>query len=644
MCVEGYNEESAPALSESPAAESPVNSYELVEEPEPDNVAFPMSPEDESAYKKALTDIEQYRKGDVTITVLTKEGTPVSNAIITYHHVEHSFLFGVTTLYDPSIFHLLKEMGINYATFHFNWESTEPEENKIDYKRLSYLWGVNPLYTEGFTLKAHALTWMSDGSTPAYMQDVSFEQYKEKSYQHIYKIVSYFNPYIHIWNVLNEPMATWANMYDFSEEQVKDVIATGVKAIKRADPQAKIIINNAAPAGEGYLVPPYTFLEKVDVDYDIIGLQFYYNGYTEEYTMPRRSLAYLASLVDTFSTLGKEIHITELCVPGAPLYGWEGYWGYPWSEELQAEYARVAYTLFFSKKQVQSIIWWDISDSWYYIYYGGLLDTNNDPKPIYNTLKRLIQSWTTHGEQITDSNGRITFRGFGGIYTVAITDENGFIYNTTLEVKEQQSNTAFIIVDPDVIWYQTHQKTNELITIVKDIYCLFAYWESEGRDMTHYRKELEALLQLEPEKALEKAKALRIDIAVIRESIHSWETFENTDEFYFDLSEADSGFLLSDGALYKGLPLKGRITLKILAKGDKGGGRFPTFFVMVGGTVSETIEITSSQWRWYTVTLEDVDAQEIALCFTDDLYNPQKGEDRNLYIKQVIVQEYLFCV
>ncbi len=637
--VQPESPESVPESSELPGPHLP-NSPEP-EEPEP-NFTFPVSPEDEKAYTTALKDIEKYRKGDVTL-VITKEGIPVSNATVVYHQKEHSFLFGTISPYNPDVFELLKEAGINYVTFHFNWQATEPQENQIDTRGLYYTWGVEPLYTNGFTIKAHALTWMADGVTPAYMQHVSFELYKDKSYQHLYRIVSHFSPYIHIWNVINEPMAEWANIYDFSEKQVEEAIATGVKAIKNADPQGRIIINNASPAGEDYIVPPFDFLKNLNVDYDIIGLQFYYNGYTTEYEMPRHSLAYLASLVDTFSTLDKEVHITELSVPGAPLRGRKGYWGHPWSEELQAEYAHMAYTLFFSKKQVKAITWWDASDSQSFIYGGGLLDDNNNPKKIYYTLKDLIHSWTTHGEKTTDTDGKVTFRGFGGVYNLTITDETGLTYETTIDVKEQQSNNIFVVLDPGVIQHQIDQKANEFNSVVEDIYCLLDYWEAQGRDVTYYHKELGLLLQLELDEALEKAGNLRIDLAITRESIHDWETFENTNESIFDLSWANSGVLLTNGALYKSIPLKGRITLKILAKGDKGGGRFPTFFVMVGGSVSDVVEITSSQWQWYDVVLDITDAEEIAIIFTDDYYDPQKGEDRNVYINQVIVQEYLFC-
>jgi hypothetical protein len=383
-------------------------------------------------------------------------------------------------------------------------------------------------------------------------------------------------------------------------------------------------------------------------DYDIIGLQMYYNGYTRGYVTPRRSLAYLASLVDQFSTLKKGIHITELSVPSEPVKGRKGYGGHPWSEELQAQYAKVAYTLFFSKKDVKAVTWWDASDATSFIYHGGLLDENNSPKRIYYTLRNLIQPWTTHGTQVTDANGNVAFRGFGGLYEVNVTDnETGLVYKRAYEVKEQNMNDIYIVIDPETLQKEQDQKRQETLEelnrVVTDIKWLLDYWKNQGKDMTVQERELEDVLILEPEEALEKAVALRLQVAITRESVHSWETFENTSRSLFDLSWANSGVLLTDGALHKPISLKeGRIAVRILAKGDEGGGAFPSFFAMTGSSVSDVIRITSSQWQWYEVVLDIDGAEDIALIFTNDYYDPRTGEDRNLYIQQVVITEYLF--
>jgi GH35 family endo-1,4-beta-xylanase len=628
--------------SQSPPSES---SQSPPSEPE---FTIPLSQEDDKAYKKALQDIELYRKGDIIITIHDKEGIPLPGLTVEYHQVEHSFLFGIFNSYDPTIFSLLQEAGFNYVTFHFNWQATEPQKDLFDFQGLKYTWGIEPLYAQKFTLKAHALTWMCEDVTPEYMRHVSFEQYIEKSYHHLSTIVAHFNPYIHIWNVINEPMAEWANIYDFSQSQVEEAIAAGVQAIREADPEGKIIINNASPAGENYIVAPYDFLKDVTVDYDIIGLQFYYNGYTREFEAPRHSLAYLATLVDHFSALNKEIHITELSVPSHPLNGRKGYWGRQWSEDLQAQYAKVAYTLFFSKKHVKAITWWDASDSTSFIYHGGLLTETNNPKKIYDTLKDMFNSWTTHGSHKTDTTGTIAFRGFGGVYELTITDpETGVILERTVSVKEQHTNTISIIVDHEALQHEQPQKKEEpaedITSILNDIEWLLNYWETQGKNTTEYRTQFQHIQDTEPD--AEKAEALRWQLAITRQSEHSWETFENTNEAIFDLSWADSAALLANGVLHKSIPLKkGKITLKILAKGDKGGGHYPSFFVMAGTAVSDVVTITSSQWQWYEVTLYIEQAEDIAIIFTNDYYDPDKGEDRNLYISQVILIEYFFRI
>ena len=51
--------------------------------------------EQEVSWKQRSAEgIERYRKGDGRITVVDKEGKPVSNAKITLTHINHEFLFG----------------------------------------------------------------------------------------------------------------------------------------------------------------------------------------------------------------------------------------------------------------------------------------------------------------------------------------------------------------------------------------------------------------------------------------------------------------------------------------------------------------------------------------------------------------------
>ena len=151
-----------------------------------------------------------------------------------------------------------------------------------------------------------------------------------------------------------------------------------------------------------------------------------------------------------YATLGKKINISELCLPSNNPQGNQGYWGQSWSPELQAEYLTAAYTLFFSKPQVEGIECAFVADSsaYQFVYYGGLFDEQNEPKKSYYALKRLIKSWTTTGWWLTDSDGKVSFRGFGGNYDVIITDpKTGLTWKREAIIKEQETNLVSTVID-----------------------------------------------------------------------------------------------------------------------------------------------------------------------------------------------------
>jgi hypothetical protein len=115
-----------------------------------------------------------------------------------------------------------------------------------------------------------------------------------------------------------------------------------------------------------------------------------------------------------------------------------------WTEEVQAEFAEMVYTLSFGHPEMQSINWWGLSDRKIWQENGGLLDEELNPKPVYKTLDRLInKEWKTNLTLTTNKKGKIEFRGFKGDYKVAIS-KNGEIIKETIIKYEPNKNTFSI--------------------------------------------------------------------------------------------------------------------------------------------------------------------------------------------------------
>ena len=130
-------------------------------------------------------------------------------------------------------------------------------------------------------------------------------------------------------------------------------------------------------------------------------------------------------MVDTYSTLGKDIHFSEITFPS--------YDGRDTYLEMQNVITENLYKLWFSMEKVKSIVWWNLVDgtavkkanadaAFDENYFGGGLFKNDfTPKPAFKTIENLIKNeWHTKETIVTNNKGYASFTGFNGEYDVVI--------------------------------------------------------------------------------------------------------------------------------------------------------------------------------------------------------------------------------
>jgi len=420
---------------------------------------------DTAAIAQAALDIEKYRKGDVNLKIVDSSGNHLKDLTVDYQQTKNSFLFGINeatfvnennigNTRNIKIWDLIKEAGFNLSTFRIRWSETETSQGvyELGNWRTYFLQKYNLTgYGAGDIRFITSSAEYAPEQLPDYFANAAFDEMKKMLYTHFYNVVRAYAKDIKIWTVLSEPM--YANDLHLTAEQYIELTKEGCRAIKDADPTAKlmIIIFNAGAEIPG--VNQYEFMKKVidaKIDFDIIGIELYYNCYLHGNPNPRRTLTGMVELLDNWAAFGKEIWVEEISVSSSAAEGSEGYWSSPWSEDLQAEYIKTAYTLFFSRPEVKCISYWDMSDHTTFIDYGGFLNSQDKPKKSYLVLKNLFQSWKTNGTGITNENGEISFRGFGGDYEINVTDRNtGKSVTQVVKVEEQKSNAVTIIYNPD---------------------------------------------------------------------------------------------------------------------------------------------------------------------------------------------------
>ena len=119
----------------------------------------------------------------------------------------------------------------------------------------------------------------------------------------------------------------------------------------------------------------------------------------------------LIDIFDTYSDFGLPIHLSEVSIPS-----WSNE---PEDEEIQAELVERLVRLWFSRKNVEAAIWWNLVDGTAYgdenVFHAGLLRNDMTTKPAYEVLDRLMDhQW--HTEYETGNTDRVIFEGFYGDY------------------------------------------------------------------------------------------------------------------------------------------------------------------------------------------------------------------------------------
>ena len=426
---------------------------------------------------RAEQDIPRYRMGSCTLLVVDGQGAPLSEATISYQQTSHDFLFGAfDTLAHAGveIYELMQAAGINYLTSGFYWAETEPAQDLFQWEHIDHEIGVPDLSQMGFVLKAHALMAFWDFATPEYLLEMSFGELDAEVHEHISMLVDRYRQQIGIWNVINEAHSRGAAL-DLSRTEITTLTQTGIRAIRDHAPEARIIVNNAFEwYGESRIfwplvkgkpddftlsIPAYLdHLAANNLDYEIIGQQLYNGGYTDFFAqfglgepsgVATWDLAHISAILDRLGEYGKPLHVTEQSVPSSWDPEWiqygAGWWHHPWDEETQAEFVHDFYTLVFGKEQAEAITWWNINDDGSFIFTGGLLNANNEPKPAYYALKDLIDGWTTAGQGHTDTTGEINIQGYGGQYTLTIL-HGGRVWQRTMHIQEQQDGECVILL------------------------------------------------------------------------------------------------------------------------------------------------------------------------------------------------------
>ncbi len=413
------------------------------------------SGEELTAVQQAEALIGQLRRGQAQIRVVDASGEPLA-AEVRYRQVAHGYRFGIyRDRYHPDAHNLLSKAGFNFTTLHLNWAVTEPTAGVDGLAALRLLYGLDFLDAHGMSSKGHALLWQYSGALPEFVAQLNKQQYLAAAPEHVAAIVKAWASEVEVWEAMNEPMLLLSSYFGLSEQEVFGLINAAAKQIRSHDPGAPVLINTAGVdcSASGCSLDFFKRAVEAGVDFDVIGLQLYFNGYFKDVYIGSTPIDVAASkmglleqvaAVAAHTALGKEVHVSEIAFNALPHDGLgAGYWGQDYSEQLQAEYLRALYTLLFAVEGVSSMLYWDGGDASSF----GILRADGTARPAFEALSDLLHSWTTAGSAETDAKGQASFDGFAGDYQVAAIVA-GRCVTGTLSIAQQQQ-TELVLTIPE---------------------------------------------------------------------------------------------------------------------------------------------------------------------------------------------------
>ncbi len=402
--------------------------------------------------------IEANRKGWGTVTVKDSEGNIIPDALVSVEQLSHEFRFGANlfmldeletdeknALYKKHFAELF-----NMATLPFYWNATEPQKGKLRYAKDSPKFYRRPAIdlciefceAHGIEPREHALAY--EKFFPKWLADATVPEIKKELVRRYGEIAERYKDKINTIEVTNEMF--WPEGQGttaFYDEP--DYVEWCFKLAEQYFPHNQLVINdstkrawcqNGRPTDPYYTCIENTMLKGARVD--AIGMQYHiFSQKADEYDNTRvlYNPQKLYQRMDMYAMLGKPLQITEVTLPA--------YSGSAEDEEIQAKLLENLYTIWFSHKNVEQIIYWNFVDGYAYvpsdkheviaksqgnmsigenIFRGGMLRFDMSPKPIYFALKNLIEKkWHTHVDAATDGEGALRFKGFYGEYEVTVT-------------------------------------------------------------------------------------------------------------------------------------------------------------------------------------------------------------------------------
>ncbi len=280
--------------------------------------------------------------------------------------------------------------AFDFLTIPFSWRTSEPREGRHTMGALEQWlrWAREKrLQVWGGSLVSFALgdlpSWLKVGSR-------EFDRLRDLVMRHVKNTLKTFGPYVHAWEVVSGIHAH--NPFKLSFEQLVELTRMSAMMARQASPKSSILLGIQLPWGEYYAEDAQTALPLMYAEvavqsglhFDAFGLELVFGG--SDSGLFVRDFMQVSALLDRFGNFGKPLHITAVAAPSAAGPDSGGEWHGPWSERIQADWAKEFYRIAFSKPFVETVSWACPADGAPDQPSCGLFASGGATKPVYNEL------------------------------------------------------------------------------------------------------------------------------------------------------------------------------------------------------------------------------------------------------------------
>ena len=411
--------------------------------------------------KKGLYDVVQQntkrnRMRSVQFKFISKDGRPATGSKISVKEADGEFKFGCNAFMvnqfeseeQNSAYTEKFKKVFNQAVVPFYWRDDEPEKGKYRFEKGSKNIYRRPPADEVLEWceklkiqpKGHNMVWTNtNAGLPAWVPADKTKMQKCID-DRIRMLAEKYADKIPVWDVCNE--LAEAGVY---ENMPEDYEVRAHKLAGELFPDCHLIYNDYAGFfGSSYRKKrslTYQIAKKIIYGggrIDGIGIQNHMFIKEENINSGNEMLQaeHILEMLNTYSDLVDSLHISEITIPSFD--------STPEKLEVQARITENLYRLWFSVKNVKSVVWWNLIDGFAFVdpnnpgwnenyYGGGLLKSDFTEKPAYKVIERLInEEWHTEFDSITNDNGAVAAEVFKGKYDITV---NGKIYKAEVNDK-----------------------------------------------------------------------------------------------------------------------------------------------------------------------------------------------------------------